>query len=138
MNFAAKIGHALILSVVAIALVGVNVSSLYCLQCEETYLQVVVVPQETHTPCGHACNCCNEEHRTPCLPQDSGHSFYKVAESFQIEETITPACNCCLLGVQEFVLSELPCRLVCGDFSYKDGFPPGAPFAQERLCTYRC
>ena len=137
-KIASKIFHSLILLVVGVALIGVNVNKLYCSHCEVAYLQVKMMPEDKPCCCQHGCSCCQKHGNTAiaCHPELQ-HSFYKVTDSSQAEESMGIAVLFFYLDKYEIVVPEvfpLPEHIY---FSDPEDYPDNPP-SPELLCTYRC
>ena len=63
--------------------IGMNVSKVYCQRCQETYLHVMVIPQDIPCPCTHGCYCCHHmchnAHKKNCDNAKQEHTYYKVS-----------------------------------------------------------
>ena len=121
--------------------VGVNVSRVSCYRCQETYLHVVVIPEDLPCPCTHGCNsccqhACHKVHKDNCTSSRQQHTYYKVSgdwamSHFEIQFCdMVQACDFMMPLPQE-VISNV--KLFNSSLACIDSSPP-----QELLCIFSC
>lgn len=120
--------------------IGMNVSKVYCQRCQETYLHVMVIPQDIPCPCTHGCFCCHQNchnaHKKNCDNAKQEHTYYKVAgdwtmSHFEIQFCdMVQECNF-MMFLPDTVISNV--KPFNSPIAYIDMSPP-----LELLCIFRC
>lgn len=126
-----------VLLVVSAALIGVNIMQLYCFCCDESYLQVELLPQERVSVCEiEPC----ADNNSYCLFSDkesSRHDFYKVAGFSPDVKNVLPGIVF-FYSVQNHLDLVLWIQESDGCYAEFYKFIPDEPPSPELLCTYRC
>lgn len=137
LKVASGIFRLFVLLVVSAALIGVNVMQLYCFCCDESYLQVELLPQEKEALCD--AEPCGDDN-TYCIlseKESSRHDFYKIAGFSPDVRDVLPE-----IIFFYFVQNRLDVVLCVqeqvGIHTEFHEFVPDEPPSPELLCTYRC
>ncbi|MDL2251509.1 hypothetical protein LJC12_01515 [Odoribacter sp. OttesenSCG-928-J03] len=131
--------YGLVIATILTALIGVNISKLYCAHCEYSHVHVNVTPPEKSNCCQGECDCCHKSCKIPgCTYHDEAfHAFYKITTSSEVEDKLeihTPF-FCCATITYSFIVSDL--SEYSTNYLIRDEYPDLPP-SQEWLCTYRC
>lgn len=126
-----KILNCIVLLVTGLALIGVNVTQLYCCHTTYTHWTVQVVPADDGCPCDEAC--CRDK---DCHEQ-TRHDFYKITDFSKTESGIELVqASFYLPELSQLLLLYLPEAYEKYVFS-KPEFPD-IPIPRELLCTFLC
>lgn len=134
-----KIFQFCLLFLVAVALIGINISQGYCGYCNQDYVQVKVVPVESGCLCGEECCCCDG--KKACSKESTEDSqrntYYKVKEYPVVEQGVKLDVVFCYLSLRP-ELEVLGGSVEAGCYFCEDRMYPDLPLAREELCIFRC
>lgn len=113
------------------ALIGVNISTLYCAHCDEkeTYIAIASTDKEGCEACAAGeSDCCKHEH---------DHTFYKVTDFLEVEQRVQS--DIAVYYLPEFAtgLKLIPTVFASTDFSLSEFLPDTSP-TQAMLCVFIC
>ena len=120
--------------------IGVNVSKVYCQRCQETYLHVMVIPQDIPCPCTHGCHCCHHmchnAHKKNCDNAKQEHTYYKVSGDWAMSHFEIQFCDMVrecnfMMSLPDVIISNV--QPFNSPVAYIDTSPP-----LELLCIFRC
>lgn len=133
-----KIFYSFVILVTGIALIGVNVSQLYCSHCEDTHFDVSLLPQEEGCLCKDNAGCCGDDCSSrPLQSENSRHDFYKIADTLRTEnENNMPVLEAffILAAIEYSPFSPTVLATVIPLLDLK----PDILQPREMLCIYRC
>lgn len=137
LKVASGIFRLFVLLVVSAALIGVNVMQLYCFCCDESYLEVELLPQEKEVLCD--AEPCGDDDAYCILSEkeSSRHDFYKIAGfSPDVRDVLPEIIFFYFVQNRLDVVLWIQEQAGCHTEFYE--FVPDEPPSPELLCTYRC